>query len=235
MMPPTMIAFTALCAVACLVLVGAEIKSWRATRVISKYVAAGSFIVVGLVGKGTCAKSGAMPGDFATFQMFVGVGLVFGAIGDISLLGKTDRHFLGGLGAFLVGHISYVVAVGTLVSPGDWPSHAGPLAIAPVLVGGAALAWLWPKLGDMRIPVILYVITIISMVVGALAVLGTESIPPRNRQLLALGAVLFFASDLAVARDKFVDASVVNRIWGLPAYFAGQLLIAWSLLPSECV
>jgi uncharacterized membrane protein YhhN len=226
----TMFAFTALCAVACLILVGAEVKTWRATRVISKYVAAGSFIVVGLAGKGACATTG----DFATFQMFVGVGLVFGAIGDISLLGKTDRHFLGGLGAFLIGHIAYVVAVGTLVAPGDWPSHAGALAIAPVLVGGGALAWLWPKLGDMRIPVIAYVLTIISMVVGALAVLGTESIPAQNRQLLALGAVLFFASDLAVARDKFVDASVVNRIWGLPAYFAGQLLIAWSLLPSEC-
>jgi uncharacterized membrane protein YhhN len=226
----TMIAFTALCAAACLVLVGAEVRSWRATRVIAKYVAAGSFIVVGVAAKGACTSTG----DFATFQMLVGVGLVFGAIGDISLLGKTDRHFLGGLGAFLVGHLAYVVAIATLVAPGDWPSHAGPLAIAPVLVGGGALAWLWPKLGPMRLPVIAYVLTIVAMVVGALAVFGTDSIPARNRHLLALGAVLFFASDLSVARDKFVDASVVNRVWGLPCYFAGQLLIAWSLLPSEC-
>lgn len=225
-----MIAFTALCSIACLVLVGAEVRSWRAARIIAKYVAAGSFIVVGIAAKGACATTGA----FATFQMLVGTGLVFGAIGDISLLGKTNRHFLGGLGAFLVGHVMYVVAMAALVAPGDWISHAGPLAAAPVVVGGGALAWLWPKLGSMRVPVIAYVIVIVAMVIGALAVLGSESIPARNRNLLALGAVLFFASDLAVARDKFVDASVVNRVWGLPCYFAGQLLIAWSLLPSDC-
>lgn len=225
-----MIPFTALCAAACLVLVGAEVRGWRAARIIAKYVAAGSFIVVGVDAKEACATTGA----FATFQMLVGTGLVFGAIGDISLLGKSNRHFLGGLGAFLVGHLMYVIAIAALVPPGDWLSHAGPLAAAPVLVGGGALAWLWPKLGSMRVPVIAYVIVIVAMVVGALAVLGSESIPARNRQLLALGAVLFFASDLAVARDKFVDASVVNRVWGLPCYFAGQLLIAWSLLPSEC-
>jgi uncharacterized membrane protein YhhN len=227
-----MIAFTALSALATLVLIGAEVRSWAAARVIAKYVAAGSFIVVGVVARGACP----MTGSFATFQMLVGVGLVFGAIGDISLLGKSDRHFLGGLGAFLVGHLAYVVAIAALVAPGAWLSHAGLLAAAPVVVGGGALAWLWPKLGSMRGPVIAYVITIIAMVVGALAVLGTEAIPARNRQLLALGAVLFFASDLAVARDKFVATTVVNRVWGLPCYFAGQLLIAWSLLPGgpEC-
>lgn len=227
---PSMLVFTALCSVACLVLVAAEAFSWRAVRVVAKYVAAGSFIVVGIAATSSCATTGA----FATFQMLVGTGLVFGAIGDISLLGKTNRHFVGGLGAFLVGHVMYVVAIAALVGPGEWLSHAGPLAAAPVLVGGGALAWLWPKLGSMRVPVIAYVIVIVAMVVGALAVLGTETIPARNRQLLALGAVLFFASDLAVARDKFIDASVVNRVWGLPCYFAGQLLIAWSLLPSEC-
>ena len=50
----------------------------------------------------------------------------------------------------------------------------------------------------------------------------------RNPRFLA-GAVLFFASDLGVARDKFVAPGFPNRAWGLPAYYAGQLLIAWSL------
>jgi uncharacterized membrane protein YhhN len=43
------------------------------------------------------------------------------------------------------------------------------------------------------------------------------------------GAVLFFASDLAVARDKLVAPSFTNHAWGVPAYYAGQLLIAWAL------
>ena len=70
------------------------------------------------------------------------------------------------------------------------------------------------------------------MVVGAFAVMHT--LPRANANWLASGAVLFFVSDLAVARDKFVGASFVNRAWGLPAYYAGQLLIAWSLRPAGC-
>ena len=67
---------------------------------------------------------------------------------------------------------------------------------------------------------IAYVVAITAMVIGAIA-LG-------NPRFLA-GAALFFASDLAVARDKFVAPGFTNRAWGLPAYYAGQLLIAWSL------
>jgi len=46
---------------------------------------------------------------------------------------------------------------------------------------------------------------------------------------LLAGAALFFVSDLAVARDRFVAPGFANRLWGLPAYYAGQLLIAWSI------
>ena len=81
---------------------------------------------------------------------------------------------------------------------------------------------LGPRLGAMRLPVIVYVLTIVTMVVGALEVM---------HPVLTTGAVLFFASDLAVARDKFVEPGFANRSWGLPCYYAGQLLIAWSLRP----
>ncbi len=46
--------------------------------------------------------------------------------------------------------------------------------------------------------------------------------------LLAAGALCFFASDGAVARQRFSHESFWNKAWGLPLYFAGQLLIAWS-------
>ncbi len=68
---------------------------------------------------------------------------------------------------------------------------------------------------------IVYVATIVAMTVGALAA--------RGNTRLAVGALLFFASDLAVARDKFLARAFANKAWGLPAYYAGQLCIAWSL------
>jgi uncharacterized membrane protein YhhN len=78
----------------------------------------------------------------------------------------------------------------------------------------------------MRGPVLAYVTAITVMVIGALSVFvheGTAALP------FVLGALLFYASDLSVARDRFVQRGFVNKAWGLPAYYAGQVLLAWSL------
>jgi hypothetical protein len=45
----------------------------------------------------------------------------------------------------------------------------------------------------------------------------------------AVGAVLFAASDVSVARDRFVGAGFSNRLWGLPLYVGAQLLLAASV------
>lgn len=201
-----MLAATFVCAIACLVLVGAEYRKAKTLRIASKTIASLAFIAVGVLAY--------TPTPYA---MWIVAGLVLGAVGDIALLGKSDRAFMGGLVAFLLGHIAYVVAIAVVVPPAGWMS---PLALVPAVIGAGALAWLWPHLGSMKLPVIVYVLTIVTMVVGALAV---------RHAVLTTGAVLFFASDLAVARDKFVAAGFVNRAWGLPCYYAGQLFIAWSL------
>ena len=46
---------------------------------------------------------------------------------------------------------------------------------------------------------------------------------------VAAGALLFYVSDLAVARHRFVKAELLNRAIGLPLYYAGQVLIAMSV------
>ena len=100
-----------------------------------------------------------------------------------------------------------------------------PLAAA-LVAAAVVLRWLWPRLGSMRIPVIGYVAVITAMVLGGVAV--------RNASLLATaGAIAFYASDLAVARDKFVVKDVWNRAIGLPLYYGAQLLIAWSVVAGR--
>ena len=76
----------------------------------------------------------------------------------------------------------------------------------------------------MRRPVWLYVVaisTMMAMAAGACAVDGNWLIP--------LGALLFLLSDLAVARDRFITPGFINRAWGLPMYFCGQVLLAGSV------
>ena len=86
------------------------------------------------------------------------------------------------------------------------------------------LLWLMPHvLGDMRIPVLAYTATITLMLVAAVGTHGFET-----DWRIPLGAAPFYVSDLAVARDRFVAPGWDNRLWGLPLYFGGQLLLAWA-------
>lgn len=158
----------------------------------------------------------------STWGRVVLAGLVLSMLGDILLIPKDKRAFLAGLISFLLGHVAYVVAFGLR-------GIAGPpvgMALVPlVLVGAVVLRWLWPHLpGRMRIPVLAYVLIISAMVAMAVGTVA-HTFDPR----IMTGAVLFFLSDLFVARNRFVLPGFVNRLFGLPLYFAGQLLIAASV------
>lgn len=211
-----MLAATIVCAVACGVLVFAEWRRDSRLRMIAKTIASLAFVAVALLGFRD-----------STYARWIVAGLAFGVVGDLALLGRSNRSFLVGLGAFLLGHLSYVVACGEVRSPLDWLTDAHAFVLIPIAVALTALQWLWPRLGSMRIPVIGYMLAIVAMMIGAIAVARASGLPTRT--CLVTGAALFFASDLAVARDKFVEQSFTNRAWGLPAYYAGQLLIAWSV------
>lgn len=212
------LAATYACAIACAVLVAAEYLGARALRALAKLAASGAFLVVAARTSGGHA--------FAAWML---AGLALGAAGDLFLLGRGRQMFLAGLVAFLLGHLAYVAGLAHLLPPRQWPAAAGAYAALPIAGGLAALAWLWPRLGAMRLPVIVYIGAIAAMVAGAIAVYRAGALLDPQRTRLLAGAALFFASDLAVARERFVARGFVNRLWGLPAYYAGQLLIAWSI------
>jgi uncharacterized membrane protein YhhN len=187
-------------------------KSRRASKILASL----AFVLL--------AESAFLRDPFSTWMF---AGLVFGAIGDVCLLGRGARAFMLGLVAFLIGHLAYVVGIAHVVSPGRWLPEAGALVVLPVAVAGGALRVLWPKLGGLKYPVAIYVAAIVAMVIGAFA--ARDTLPAPRGTLLAIGAALFFASDLAVARDRFLARDFSNKLYGLPAYYAGQLLIAWAI------
>ncbi len=209
-----------LCGVGCGALVLAEARAHERLRIAAKLVASSAFVTIGALAM--CST----PSCF-TYWMFGG--LVFGAIGDVALLGRSKGAFLAGLLAFLVGHIAYIVGIAQIEPPDRWIADAGPTALLPIAIGVMALAVLWKRLGSLRVPVIIYVLAIVTMVIAALAANRGHALPWPRCLYLGVGATLFFASDLAVARDRFIGRALSNKLWGLPAYFAGQLLIAWSL------
>lgn len=209
-MTPALLGGTAL---AVAVLVAAEVRGARTLRAIAKCTASAGFVAVG-VSAGLPSGSPAQQAVFA--------GLVLGAIGDVCLISREKRWFLLGIGAFLLNHVAYVVAFAAL--------GIAPLATAVACVPLGAFAWaVWrvvgTRAGSLKVPVMAYIAVISAMV--ACAVGSTFAGGPR---ILLIGASLFFVSDLAVARDRFLAPGPSNKLWGLPTYYAAQLLFA-SMTP----
>ena len=226
---------TVLCVACCAVLIGCEVRlgaehaghpNMLATvRRLSKLAASACFVALPLVGN--AFSSTRHDNGLAVWMM---IGLVLGAMGDAALLSHGSTGFLIGLGAFLLGHLAYVVGFTRCLDSVAISGATQALAAIPVAAGLLALRWLWRHLGDMRIPVIAYITVISAMMIAAIAVMYDSTRDAPIRYLIGSGATLFFISDLAVARDRFIAPGWRNRAWGLPAYYAGQLLLAWSII-----
>jgi uncharacterized membrane protein YhhN len=169
------------------------------------------------------AWSGGLAG---TYDLRIFIGLVVCMIGDIALIPKGRPWFMAGLVAFLVGHVLYILAFNSLV----YFSSLNLLVVALIFViSGGVLAWLWPHLTSMRIPVLAYVLVISVMVWSAWAVFFNSGLSLTARLLIGVGATSFYFSDLFVARHAFVKESFVNRAIGRPLYYLGQFLLAFSI------
>ena len=203
--------FAAITAVAVAVLVWAE---WRESpaRFAAKPVASLAFITAAI-------DRGAFD---STYGRVLITGLILAALGDLFLLGSTRPTFLAGLVSFLLGHVVYVIAFMTLGIDPLWT------LVAVLVVGMAAASvvrWLRPNLSpDMVGPVFAYVAVISLMVIAASGVVADGATP-----WILVGAIGFFLSDLAVARNQFVIESVTTRVWGLSLYYASQLILAWTV------
>ena len=154
------------------------------------------------------------------------VGLVFGLIGDICLALPGNRAFRIGLFAFLGGHILYVRAFAGLTRPADW---ASPVQLVFLVAAGAAFWWLRPHVGRMRVPVVVYLVVITLMLAGAWAVFRRSGPGATGGTIVWTGALCFYLSDLFVARQRFVTSQYLNRLIGLPLYYLGQFLLAFSV------
>jgi len=153
------------------------------------------------------------------------LGLIFCLGGDVFLALPQDRMFLMGLVSFLLGHVLYVVCFFYVADVSQW-TWIG--ALVGLLVSGLVFGWLRPHLGSMLIPVIAYIIVITVMVVGAWTVFGDTKLSYAGRLPVLIGAVSFYLSDLFVARDRFLKSEFSNRLIGLPLYYCGQFLLAFS-------
>ena len=189
--------------------------------VILKGLASLCFVLLGL----KAYQGGSMP-------KLIVIGLICGCIADILLNlrwvfeKKGQTIFLAGILVFLAGHIMYLAAV--LPLAGGW---------LPCLLIGTALTallmkWIFARIAAkmvLKIFGIIYIGTIVMLNCTAIRNLILD--PNTFTAVFALGAFLFLISDIVLILNTFGGKPQFKmRAANLGLYYAGQLLIAISLL-----
>ncbi len=190
------------------------VERWKkpALTWITKPLASTAFIALAL-------EQGALE---STFGIAILIALAFSWLGDVLLIGKSQKMFLGGLVAFLLGHLGFAASF-LFLSP-NW-GHVGIALLLCATMAFVVCRWLLPQVPEkLKKPVIAYVVVITAMV----AMAGGITEHPKGLHLLC-AAVAFYLSDLSVATQRFVSDRFFHRLWGLPLYYAAQLAFALSL------
>ena len=166
------------------------------------------------------------PRSVPAYYHYLLVGLIFCLIGDVCLAFPRESAFKVGLVAFLIGHIFYIFSFSFLIPISYWISSGLFIFLG---MSASIFFWLRPHLKSMLIPVLLYIAVITMMVFGAWAVFWKSSFRISGRALILAGSLCFYFSDVFVARDKFIREEYQNRLFGLPLYYAGQFMLAFSV------
>ncbi len=153
------------------------------------------------------------------------IGLLLSLCGDVFLMLPKDR-FVAGLASFLLAHIAYLVAFFQLYQISvTW----GWVAILAIIVV-AFYRLLSPTLGQLKIPVMVYIAAIIAMLWMAGELYFTQA--SNLHLLLLVGAIIFAVSDSALAWNKFKQPFKGAQWVILLTYFAAQSLFGQALLMS---
>lgn len=150
-----------------------------------------------------------------------------GCTGDVLLIRDAFPFFAGGIGAFLVGHVFYLVLFGGRswkgLSAGRWA-----LAVAVMAAVVLALVRAIGIEGALLGPMAVYGFVLMLLIFSALA--GVIRMPRENRGtwwILLAGALLFTFSDSCIAMGTFgVMNFALRHFVVMLTYLAAQTLLA---------
>ncbi len=181
-------------------------------------------------------------GNYGLFHRIIMTGLFFSWVGDVSLQladGNLPFHFSGdklfivGLAAFLITQLIYFVAF--ILPKGKNLIFSSRLyqTILVLLFGTVMMYFLYRKLGDMRIPVIAYMVIILMMLLSALNRYG--KVNGLSYILVVFGAILFVISDSLIAINRFQMKIDFAGILIMITYVTAQYLIILGCIRQNII
>lgn len=152
------------------------------------------------------------------YQRLTIIALIWCCIGDVLLLDKA--YFLFGLIAFLIGHL---ILIWSFIQKNGFLTYKVP-ALILLIYGASMYGFLLPYLGEMRIPVSVYILVIMAMAwQGISAYLKAST---KEHKCILIGVMLFMLSDSILAIDLFYKSFYTSGIWVLASYWTALFFIA---------
>jgi uncharacterized membrane protein YhhN len=156
------------------------------------------------------------------------LGFFFSLIGDICLMLPREQ-FIGGLVAFLIAHVCYIIGFNFQAPPVTAVTlvMVAVVAVIAVLVFRPLRAGLLAKgHKSMLPPVQIYTGVISLMFLSAMVTLVRPNWGMTSAVLVSLGALSFFLSDTMIAWNRFVAPLRHVSLKVMMTYHLGQILIA---------
>ena len=148
--------------------------------------------------------------------------LLFSWFGDILL--QKESMFVPGLICFLTAHIFYIYFFVRTSSKNTSYFKLRPVMLIAVLAYLIEFMYLlWPSLGAMKLPVLIYGITISTML--SAAIWQYQKLDDRTSLFLIIGATLFVTSDSILAINKFSSPFETAGVFIMTTYILAQLFI----------
>lgn len=160
------------------------------------------------------------------------IALLFSWIGDVILMfsDRAELYFILGLVAFLISHIVYILLFSKQQKTRTIENKSKYwIGISLILVYFAVMVFtLFPKLGPLKIPVLVYATVITSMLYFAFK--GSFIWVKLSDNPILLGAVFFVSSDSILAFNKFYIPIPSGSFLIMLTYIAAQYFIVNGIL-----
>lgn len=161
-------------------------------------------------------------------------GLLFSWAGDVLLMFE-DRHvlfFIFGLISFLTTHVFYILYFLRIRSQKISLLKKRPVLPALVLAYGVTLVWqLFPHLGDLKVPVIIYAAVICAMLICCLHIV--LKVNKKASAFYLIGATAFVISDSLLAINKFYQPFAFAGVFIMLTYCAAQYFIINGFIEQD--
>ncbi len=145
--------------------------------------------------------------------------LSFSALGDVLLALDTGQLFIGGLAAFFVSHLFYIITMLPV------KKYRIDVLLLYLFLAIGVFCLLYPTLNEMLIPVIFY--TIVLMIMASLTWMTDKS-----NGFLVLGGAVFVISDSILALNRFYMSFSYADIAIMCSYYLAQFCLVKGFLQA---